>query len=1760
MSDGTRLRQAWSDALGTAENNFRQLLTSYNSGDWKHVSLPSDTPTTPKGKSRVLPNPELTDVVVHRKTTKSGDSVYRVVLDVPAIDDSALLDAWKAVITTPELKQEWDPAVEGAHLVEMFDHRTRISKTQFTLGWPANPRDAVTISRLHQDASTIIDVTTSLPRSADEPAYVRPSPPYVRSHVELFAWCIHYIQSPSPMPTSPTDALRKRLSSVLPRLRISCFWQHDLRAIWNFGSAATISQQLCTMILGLYKMVQKRGSKVPMLAGYGYGVGVERVRFQLDRQALTVEYLVHLEEDVGEESNSTQNLDELREHRRLTRSIEFLLPVSEGWDVRVTTKASSEGVEKLPWTAAAIRGKPAPLTPGGMVKPLELTVFRIMHSSPPDAHSILKVRVVLELSGPSSGIRLNGLPQTIQVVEERDLVSLFTAQQQLLQDASSIAGASIQTSSSVSSVGTIGSGASPIRPHLVKDVGERSAAAEKSIFSRVKRSYIYFSSLLQEPEAKWKRTTEARGVSVTQLDSIDPTLVVFRAEATFVGLGLWDLYGALVSPGARAFWDKQYDDAILLEDINELTELWHFKTKPAWPVFGRDTVLLKTIYKSPTTIHVFSFSADDPYLFPSLPPPDPSFVRAQVDLQGWAIEALSPSTTQLTLLEQSDPKGWSNKASTIPAQMVSAVAGVGDFVIKCGGPPVVTRLAGAKALEMRYDHEKGLFRVAYESSEGRRGGLNGVNGASGSIAAATADGRGGGEEGTVSNSSAATPMTTDIHTIECEIRCDLDTWASSLDIVVDPPPQSVTALRRHRLSSLGGGLWLAFTHDALSSSDERLLAIVRRGPMSSARDKGVVMVNGARMTVDLEELPESEIKALSKRKRVKPTRVPLDQPPVVSAIRRRRAEWDADGAAMSETSRENTVATNSAESSKPSTPEPPEPKASSPASASSWLSAPKFSSPLASFWSSAVEQATSTTQNAVAAISPASASATTEAVAPSASKPPMQHVADALYWLRELQTRPEEGWTLVSDKGFPVKRKLFPEISSLIPVHKGEKVIEGVSAEEVSSIVTSYECRKTWDDRFASAIILDHFGAECHTAQWPRIGKLALGTRRTRLDHRKKHALLSSVSLPPSTSSRLRHSVPAKYNPYAYPLGRVFIDGWVLETLDPYTKENYTIPSTRVTRVVAVDHAGSIPAAVNSMMNAGLARAVGAVEAYIKGTSPLPLVRLPAAGLVLSEHKVSGITVEAAVPVGFGGSSVTWKVKRRDEQRTLIASRYDPAEKAYTSSILLTSATRADESIPRMNKTAVTSLGSPPDGRPSSRSEHSSSPPTSSDHVISSGSARSLSSERVKPSSSAFTVKGEIKHSTDLIISEVVVDTKLYPEGYDVAITSTVQEGTKHISLAPSSNAGSSSTTDASALPISTSVYTVPASPLHSSGLNADRPPRHLLRLMLPTAQYQISTVRDPLTGETRGALPKPRWYLDLQEKGFIVHVNIRPLGGATENGKTAVNGTGAKNGGDVTVKVEGVIVGVANEKKSLTALGRDELQDDRASRMLLLQRSADDEDVFPDELKVPLGRADYMLDDAAIVPTVDVNDGPKTQEESSPQREATDRSPTLESPENGSAVQTPAPAATPGGLLGFLNAYPNPLTRWTSVKNHSQIRPPSLASSRRSSGTLSKVPGGLVDAETRVPEATLTATSHIPTPQPRRMYSLSIVLVVALIAFLIGSLLRSLLSPADFIYVVTDTKDAEEVSAGWREIRRLVEVKYIVGGWDFQIAVVRRH
>jgi hypothetical protein len=872
---------------------------------------------------------------------------------------------------------------------------------------------------------------------------------------------------------------------------------------------------------------------------------------------------------------------------------------------------------------------------------------------------------------------------------------------------------------------------------------------------------------------------------------------------------------------------------------------------------------------------------------------DPNIIRTQIDLQGWAIEALSPTTTLLTLLEQSDPKGWSNKAS-IPQQMINSVAGVGEFAIKCGGPPVVTRLAGAKATELRYDHERASFRVSYETSASRR-------------PAITPD---------TPTPTDSPPPALQIPVIECEIRCDIDTWASSLDIVVDPPPHSVTCFRRHRLSGGGGGLWLTLTHDVMSVDDERLLAIVRRGP---GREKGLVMLNGAKVTVDVEPISEAEIKVLTKQKRVKPARIPLDLPPVVGVIRRRRAEWNDDPGS-------NGTANPDSEPSGTTT---------------GW--APKLSSPLARFFTNAVEQAATTTQQAVAAIAPA-----TRVQPLSSSKLPMQYALEASSWLQETHCNysPNE-WTLVSERDVSIHRKYFSDISDSIPIHRGHKVIQGVSADELSSLVMQYDCRKQWDDRLGSATVLETYGAECHTCFLVSKGGfpfrergfylaslLARGpppppsiSRRNAGESEQSNGSQNAIFL--VTSSFSPESITAfsqtKVNPSTLPIGRVFVDGWVFETLDPYTTENYAIPSTSCTRFVALDYAGSVPAAVNSMINAALPGAILSLEAYSKTIQPLPVMRLPAPGLVFMENK----TEEEC-------QGTVWMLRRRDENRLLISTKYTASSRMYRSSLLLVMPTTAPYSPTLNTEDAVTP-------RPSSL--HLADPPASADAPsgsLNNGAASTSASPAARrsgagavsreaspnpkaaassptPRPSAFNNRGEIRQSVDLLVAEAVIDSKLYPDGYDILLTSRVRENAKRVVLKLSEDplqAGG-------VLPFSCAIYTLPVSPLHSSGLNADPPTRHLLRLWLPTAQYQIPTVLDPLTGEVQTPPPKPTWLSELQEKGAIVDVVIKP----------------APSGSKGAVFVGGTQIKLSGEKESLTTLGRDELQDDRMSRLAVLSR-----------------------------------------------------------------------------------------------------------------------------------------------------------------------------------------------------------------------------
>jgi len=83
--------------------------------------------------------------------------------------------------------------------------------------------------------------------------------------VAVFAWCIQLL------PHSHNDS--GKASNPSPRVRVTCFWQHDLKAMWG---ASSLSQNLPAMVIGLVHTVRKRGERIPILRGWGKGVGLVR--------------------------------------------------------------------------------------------------------------------------------------------------------------------------------------------------------------------------------------------------------------------------------------------------------------------------------------------------------------------------------------------------------------------------------------------------------------------------------------------------------------------------------------------------------------------------------------------------------------------------------------------------------------------------------------------------------------------------------------------------------------------------------------------------------------------------------------------------------------------------------------------------------------------------------------------------------------------------------------------------------------------------------------------------------------------------------------------------------------------------------------------------------------------------------------------------------------------------------------------------------------------------------------------------------------------------------------------------------------------------------------------------------------------------------------------------------------------------------------------------------------------------------------------
>ncbi|SPO29163.1 uncharacterized protein UTRI_06112 [Ustilago trichophora] len=1593
MDDASSLQKSkaqWFAALDDALDNFRSLVAESSSKAWKPVSLVGSNPATPSlaspstftSTSSASPNAATSSsakagptrskaressslrhvesiedvasrvdsttsspsaatsakasgfapqpfrlgrfrpdhVAVHRRGNK-GPEIYRAVSEV-SYEGTADLTAFRSVLQTPETRASWDRLVQSAELVEQLDPITRINKVHYRLGWPASPRDAIVINRTLTDDSTLIDISTSLPRSPDAPSYLRPAPPCVRSHVHLMAWCLQVVPPDGPTSSSTKPAAASSASPLRssPRVKVTVFWSWDLRGAWMGMPAGGLGMHLPELIKGLLNHVRESSDKIPLLGNYGNCVELLSNSFDPTRDTLVTEYAIIVEDTVAREAEdrAEKDLDTLhllRSRRKLEATVEFSLPAGEGWDVRIEVKGhSSSATEPNPaessddtptsWRATAERSSES-----------QHTILSIRHRQLQDSEELVRIKVRIQRVVASTDLRLNDAALEVAQVEPRTPASLA---QPLLEDTASISGISVATAStgSAASVTAVNAG----NAANASRSGTPNLGFANQINSQIRRNYIYFTSLLQEPEAKWKPISDMKGVTMTQLDSIDPTLVVYRAEATFVGVSVWDLFSTIANPGARAYWDKTLDDATLLTDINELSSLWHTKSKPSWPVSARDTVVIQTAYKAPTSVHIFSFSTDDRAQFPAIPPVEAGTIRTQIDLRGWSVEALSPTTVHVTMLEQSDPKGWTSKSAT-PAAMVSAVAGVGEYAIKFGGPPVLTRMLGAKTKVSRYDHEKATFRVEY---------------------------------------ACDVPVDEDLSdapNVECEIRCDVETWATSLDLVVDPPPISISCLRRHKLSQGGGGLWLTIEHAAASLEDDAARITIRRG---TSREKGAVHVNGASIKVDVDELNDEQVQQLSRQKRSKPQRVPLD---LINPAR--KATDDAATATKAGNDEPGTPGAGK-EAAK-------EQQKSQSSSSANGVDASHESGGASAAASTSMDSSNSRETGKQDSVDSAATAIATVPFSDETPRQPMTCALDVLFLLRRIHAErsPDPagtpaGWALVTERnGLYVRRKLMESISSTVLVQRGDKVVQGLSAEDLLDVVSNPRSRKQWDDKVDSTTLLESYGDGSFTSFITTKASFPFRGRAFHL------ASLTARGLPPSSlgatspgdatisSSASSWSGPAVYfhasasfpqqnsrfamdriNPAGLPLGKVLIDGWILETLDPYSSTSFQIPSTRCTHVVAIDYAGSLPVAVNTMWNANLPRSVLLVEEYLKARGSIPSVKTPPPCLqVLGDGRDED-------------QGLIWSLNDPERKNLFISTSFDPSTRTYVAmSMHRASAPPATESVPGLLPAA--SIVTNGKSRPSSVSDasttkgvaekltqainaapgtpmlgsaappvnsggeqHSSLSRATSMHSIASTSAASTASTvRRRPSS----IHTDSRNATDLILMEVEIELRHYHKGYDIQVFSEFVPGggsvldarissaqgpdrpatpngaSKAVERAASQNKASGGATGdkgtskqepvlslnmasekSKDLPVQLRVYDLPPSAVLAATLDPSaRPRKHLVRVTVPTTSF-LDPVEDPLTGSKAPEIPA--WYTSLLERGAVLRMVVKPL------------------------------------------------------------------------------------------------------------------------------------------------------------------------------------------------------------------------------------------------------------------------------------------
>ncbi|KAJ2524042.1 hypothetical protein GGI11_001095 [Coemansia sp. RSA 2049] len=241
-----------------------------------------------------------------------GGEVYRMTASIPLDPETSRdtqgpfsaylseLRDWQAVLECPGLRSMWNYYVRSCNTLEMLDANTSITRTELRNPAPgqskefAHRRDMLMVETSLVDPTTVVYVSTSLPTTHDDPAYLRERAPFKRAYSALWAWCVEIVTPsidaipPPPssshytgnsqhqqqlMHSSPSPSLSSRAK---PRVcvQVTCFLHLDLDSSWKSNNALAC-RAAANLIPSLVAHLRLHGAP-PRIARIGPSISIDR--------------------------------------------------------------------------------------------------------------------------------------------------------------------------------------------------------------------------------------------------------------------------------------------------------------------------------------------------------------------------------------------------------------------------------------------------------------------------------------------------------------------------------------------------------------------------------------------------------------------------------------------------------------------------------------------------------------------------------------------------------------------------------------------------------------------------------------------------------------------------------------------------------------------------------------------------------------------------------------------------------------------------------------------------------------------------------------------------------------------------------------------------------------------------------------------------------------------------------------------------------------------------------------------------------------------------------------------------------------------------------------------------------------------------------------------------------------------------------------------------------------------------------------------